>query len=78
MNKIVGGEQMTVVLHADDLKVSHKINKAIKKVLEYLNGIYPELMAVRGDLQYYLGIRLDYSTKGQIELSMKPYMKNIE
>ena len=33
MKKIVGGEQTTVVFHMDDLKVSHKINKDITKVI---------------------------------------------
>ena len=33
MNKIVGGEQMTVVFHVDYLKVSHKSDKDITKVI---------------------------------------------
>ena len=30
---------MTVVFNVDDMKVSHKSDKAIKKVIEYLDGI---------------------------------------
>ena len=67
---------MTVVFHVNDLKVPHKSNKAITKVIEYLDGIYPELNAVRGDVYDYLGMRLDYLTKGQVEVSMTTYMKN--
>ena len=76
MEKIVGGEHMTVLFHMDDLKVSHKIDKAITEVIEYLDGAYPELKAVRVDVHDYLGMRLEYSTKGQVEVSMMPYMKN--
>ena len=39
---------MTGVLHVDDQKVSHKIDKAITKVIQYIDGIYPRLKAVRG------------------------------
>ena len=48
MNKIYEGDHMTVVFHVDDMKVSHKSDKAITKVIEYLNGIYPGLKAVCG------------------------------
>ena len=34
-----GGEHMTVLFHVDDLKVSHKSDKAVTKLIEYLDGI---------------------------------------
>ena len=58
--KILGGEQMIVVFHVDDMKVSHKSDKAITKVIEYLNGIYPGLKELRGNVHDYLGMRLEY------------------
>ena len=66
MNKIVGGEQMTVVFHMYDMKVSYKIDKAITRAIEYLDGVYPGIKAVRGNVHDYLGMRLDYSAKGQL------------
>ena len=75
MNKIVGGEHMTVFFHMDDLKVSQKINKAITKLIEYLDRIYPGLKSLHVDVHDYLGMRLDKSTKGQVEVSMMPYMR---
>ena len=56
MKKIVGGGKMTVVFHVDALKVSHKINKAITTLIEYLDGIYSGLKAVCGDVHDYLGM----------------------
>ena len=66
MSNIVGREQITVLFHMDDLKVSHKRDKAITKLIDYLSGIYPVIKAVHGDVHDYLGMRLDYSTKGQL------------
>ena len=43
-------KKMTVVFHVDDIKVSHKFDKVITKVIEYLYGILPGLKAVRGDV----------------------------
>ena len=43
MHKIDWGDQMTVLFHVDDLEVLHKSDKAITKVIEYPNGIYPGL-----------------------------------
>ena len=56
-------KKMTVVFHVDDIKVSHKFDKVITKVIEYLYGILPGLKAARGDVHAYLGMRLEYSTK---------------
>ena len=69
---------MTVVFHVDDMKVSHKSNKATVKVIEYLNGIYPGLKALCGDVHDYLGIIFGYSTKGQVEVPMIPYTKKLD
>ena len=46
MNKIDGGDQMTVFFHVDALKILHKGKKAIKKLIEYPNVIYPGLNTV--------------------------------
>ena len=39
----MGGEQMTVVFHVHNMKVSQKIDKAFAKVIEYLDEINPGL-----------------------------------
>ena len=57
---------MTVVFQVDGLKVSHKSDKAITKVIEYLDGIWPGLKAVCGDEHDYLGMIIDYPTKGHV------------
>ena len=56
---VLGGEKMTVVFHVNDLKVSHKSDKATTKVIEYLDGNYPGLKELRGGVHDYLGMRLE-------------------
>ena len=41
-NKIVDGNQMTVIWHVDDLKVSHKKAEANTKFAKWMKTIYGE------------------------------------
>ena len=64
-NKIVNGSQMTVTWHVDDLKVSHKDYNEITKFLLFWGKRYENRITVtRGDVHDYLGMDLDFSTKG--------------
>ena len=60
VNKIIGGKQITVYWHVDELKVSHVDPKEVTYFMEWLEGIYGELSITRGDLQKYLGMTLDF------------------
>ena len=44
MNKKVGGSQLTITWHVDDLKVSHKDPYEVTKIIEYLQEIYGDKM----------------------------------
>ena len=64
-NKIVNGSQMTVTLHVNDLKVSHKDDDEITKFLLFLKKLYGDCITVnRGVVHDYLGMDLDFSTPG--------------
>jgi len=77
-NKIVNGSQMTVTWHVDDLKVSHKDYHEITRFLKYLGDLYGNRITVnRGDVHDYLGMDLDYSKKGVLQVSMIKYIKKI-
>ena len=74
-NAMINGQQMTVIWHVDDLKVSHKDPKEIDKFATYLSGIYGEKLTVhRGKVHDYLGIDLDYSEDGNVKISMIKYI----
>lgn len=73
-NKMVGGKQLTVAWHVDDLKISHENPAVVDRFIEYIDGIYPGLTIQRGKELEYLGMTLDYSVKGEITFSQVPYI----
>ena len=77
-NKTVGGSQMTVTWHVDDLKVSHKDPVAVTTFLYQLGKLYKgQLTVTRGTVHTYLGMDFDFSTKKAVKLSMIPYSQQI-
>ena len=69
---------MTVTWHVDDLKVSHADPAEITKFANYLAVIYGEKLTVqRGLVHDYLGMDLDYTTKGKVGISVIKYVDKI-
>ena len=69
---------MTVTWHVDNLKVSHEYPAEITKFANYLAAIYGEALTVhRGKIHDYLGMDLDYTTKGKVGVSMIKYVDKI-
>jgi hypothetical protein len=81
--KIVNaGEQLTICFHVDDCKISHKDPKVTDEFINWLHDNYESRlfdggsgkMAVhRGKVHKYLGMTLNYSQKGEVELTMLDY-----
>jgi hypothetical protein len=77
-NKLVKGSQFTLTWHVDDIKMSHKDPKEVTKVIEWLKSIYGDNMHVsRGLVHDYLGMTLDYTTKGEVKVTMVDYLKGV-
>jgi hypothetical protein len=79
-NKMVNKQQLTVSWHIDDLKVSHADTKTVDDFITWLNQSYGELKTVtstRGKLHDYLGMRLDYTTQGQVTIDMVDYVQSM-
>ena len=77
-NVTINGKQMTVTWHVDDLKVLHEDPTETTKFANYLAVIYGEKLTVhRGLVQDYLGMDLDYTTKGKVGISMIKYVDKI-
>ena len=77
-NKMVGGKQLTVCWHLDDIKVSHVNKHVVTKFVRRLNRLYgkkSELTVSRGKYHYYLGMYLDFRTDGVVKVDMKKYVK---
>jgi hypothetical protein len=79
-NKDVNGKQCTILLHVDDLKISHEdpeVAMTIMAQLEKAFGQEAPLTVMCGKVHDYLGMRLDYSTSGKVQVKMLDYIENM-
>ena len=84
-NKMIDGEQMTICFHVDDCKISHRKKSVVDDTIEWLRKEYESIfedgsgkMTVnRGKIHDYLGMKLDFTTAGQVKISMFSYIDEI-
>jgi hypothetical protein len=80
MNKTINGKQCTVLWHVDDLKISHVepnvVTQTIKQ-LETIFGAESPLTITRGKIHDYLGMVIDFNTKGKVKITMKQYIESM-
>ena len=77
VNKMVNGQQMTVVWHVDDLKVSHVDRTEVEKFVRQMEETFGKdtpLTVSRGQVHNYLGMTLDFRTKGEVQIKMEHYV----
>ena len=82
-NKEVDGSQLTLMWHVDDIKASHCNKQVITSYIEWLcktnEHIFEDglgaLKVSHGSLHDYLGMQLDFSTPGELKLTMVPYIE---
>ena len=73
-NKDVEGEQCTIVLHVDDIKLSHKDESVVRDVASALEEIYGKMELRTGKVLEYCGITLDYSEDGSVAIGAESYI----
>jgi hypothetical protein len=79
-NKMVKQQQLTVSWHVDDLKISHGDSRVVDGFIEWVKDTYGkigEVKVTRGKVHDYLGMRLDYSTPGNVVIDMVPYVESM-
>ena len=77
VNKTINGQQMTVVWHVDDLKVSHADKKEVDKFIAQMEaefGTEAPLSISCGKVHDYLGMNLDFRTEGEVRIDMEHYI----
>ena len=74
---MIGGKQLTVCLHVDDLKISCVDANEIKKRIQWLESEYGEMHRSRGKKNDYLGMWLDYSIPGEVRIYMEEYLRGV-
>ena len=80
MNKTIEGSQCTIIWHVDDLKISHVNPDVVTAIISLLQGVYGKtvpLTETRGTKHDYLGMQIDFSTKGKVKFLMEEYITNI-
>ena len=79
-NKIVNGEQLTIVRHMNDCKISHKdkyvVSDTVRK-LEERFGKESSRTVIRGPVHDYLGMTINYSTEGEVKFYMYDYIEQV-
>jgi hypothetical protein len=84
-NKMVGGSQMTLCWHVDDMKISHKEVYAVDDMILWLRRKYEEIMSDgegkmtvrRGKVHDYLGMTLNFSVLGEVKIDMVEYIESM-
>ena len=72
-NKTVNGKQCTILWHMENLKISHVDSKFVDSVLVKLDDKYDKdapLVTTRRKVNEYLGMTLDFSSKGAVMIKM--------
>ena len=80
VNKVVGGRQLTIAWHVDDLKISHEEEDALDEFISMMEEEFGEdspLSVSHGPIQQYLGMTLDFSEKGKVVVKMDDYVKTM-
>jgi hypothetical protein len=84
-NKMIEGEQMTICFHVYDCKLSHRKNKVMDSMIEYIRQEYEsifkdgsgEMTVSRGKIHKYIGMTLDYTVRGQVKITIFDYVNEI-
>jgi len=77
-NKDIGGKQMTVCWHVDNLKVSHVDPAEVTKFGQWLSTTYGIAVAEhQGKVHDYLGMMLNFTFEGHVIVNMTKYIGTI-
>ena len=79
-NKYMDGQQCTITWHVDDLKISHVDEQVVRSIIQKIQdtfGQYSELSMHIGKRHDYLGMILDFTTPGILEVDMSDYIQVI-
>lgn len=70
-NKVINGEQCTIVFYVDDNKISHKDPKVLDGIIDKLSEILGKVTVSRGKKHDFLGMDITFNDDKTVSLSMK-------
>jgi hypothetical protein len=80
VNKTIDGNQCTILWHVDNLKISHADPEVVTSVIKLLKAKFGKeapLTIMRGKVHNYLGMTLDYSIDGKVQIKMIDNINNM-
>ena len=76
-NNMVGGKQSPLCWHVYDLNISCVEANEVTKMIQWLDSEYGEMHGSRGKRNDFLGMWLEYSTPGEVRISMEEYLRGV-
>ena len=79
-NNDIDDSQCTIIWHIDDLKISHLNEKVVTSIINQISERYGGIMPLsisRGKVHDYLGMTFDYSTVGEVKITMYQYINGV-
>ena len=76
-NKDVRGNQFTIVVYVDDLKMTCRDKTAVLEMEQILRNVYGQFRTTQGPLVSYLGLTWDYSEAGYVKVSQAGMIQDI-
>lgn len=76
-NKMVDGDQVTVVIYVDDLFLTSKNENALNDVIQLLTKRFGDVKVHEGMIHSYLGMTFDFSTSKFVKITMEGYIKDL-
>jgi Reverse transcriptase (RNA-dependent DNA polymerase) len=79
-NKLINGKQCTIIWHVDDLKISHVDADVVSDIIKLIDAEFGKEAPItqnRGKVHDYLGMKLDYTIPGKVQISMSEYIQTM-
>ena len=76
-NKTINKKQCTILWHVDDLKISHEDASTVTDIIKQIDkefGNEAPITVNRGKVHDYLGMTLDYTILGKVQIKMMDYV----
>ena len=70
-------KQLTLVQYVDDLLLTCKDAQALDHIIQLLQDTYDQITVNKGKLFSYLGMRLDFSSPGSLDITMPAYIDSL-
>ena len=79
-NKTIKGEQLTIAIYVDNLKLSQEDRKVVIPFIAKSESIYATIYSMtvhQGKVHHYLGMTMNFRVQGEVQIIMYDYIKKL-